>query len=640
MRSFFKGYKNILLHGRFPDQMIAWLIIVVLIITAGVCTFKALTNEIREIPASQFIVELDANNIAKMDICSVDGSAEGEFREEVDGFKKFVTSLPEKSDVLTQVYLDNLNKSRAVDGGEDYVPLEYTFAKQSQLTGALLTVVTFIIEFGLIILLFSWILKRNGGGGLLPMGGGSAIVKAEIPNTTFEDVAGVPEAIEEVSEIVTFLKDPDIYNRVGAKFPKGVLMHGNPGSGKTLLARALAGEAGVPFIHASGSDFVEMYVGVGAKRVRELFAKAKKVAPSILFIDEIDAVGTDRDGANFANSEHLQTINALLSEMDGFDNTDAVIVIGATNRLEALDKALIRPGRFDRLVTVDMPAKDGRIEILQHYAQDKLFAEEIDFNKLATHTYGFSGAQLESVMNQAATLAARRAYENDTEPQITMEDLDEGISRVISGPAMKSKQMSLKEKRETAYHEAGHAVVQYLLPDCDDVQKISIVSRNMPGVGTALGYVQSYSEEDEYVTTAAKCRAEIAALLAGRCSEKHFCGIESAGASNDLERASKLAYNMVDKFAFDHKWEDVNYHSFRVEVKDNKTSLNKASNERLKEIDTVVDSILDAGYNEAERIISKNEDKIEVIVDTLMKEETIDGDEIKKIMEGEKDNED
>lgn len=205
-----------------------------LIVTAGVCTFKALTNEIREIPASQFIVELDANNIAKMDICSVDGSAEGEFREEVDGFKKFVTSLPEKSDVLTQVYLDNLNKSRAVDGGEDYVPLEYTFTKQSQLTGALLTVVTFIIEFGLIILLFSWILKRNGGGGLLPMGGGSAIVKAEIPDTTFEDVAGVPEAIEEVSEIVTFLKDPDIYNRVGAKFPKGVLMHGNPGSGKAL----------------------------------------------------------------------------------------------------------------------------------------------------------------------------------------------------------------------------------------------------------------------------------------------------------------------------------------------------------------------------------------------------------------------
>lgn len=405
----------------------------------------------------------------------------------------------------------------------------------------------------------------------------------------------------------------------------------------TLLARALAGEAGVPFIHASGSDFVEMYVGVGAKRVREMFSKAKKMAPSILFIDEIDAVGTNRDRGEFANSEHLQTINALLSEMDGFDNTDAVIVIGATNRLDALDPALIRPGRFDRLVTVDMPAKDGRVEILQHYAQGKAFADEINFDKLAAHTYGFSGAQLEAVMNQAATLAARRAYEDKSEPLITMEDLDEGISRVISGPAMKSKKMNDEEKRETAYHEAGHAVVQYLLPDCDDVQKISIVSRNMPGVGTALGYVQSYSEEDEYVTTAAKCRAEIAALLAGRCSEKMFCEIESAGASNDLERASKLAYHMVDKFAFEYKRGGVvDYNNLRVEVKDDKTSLIKAGPDRLNEIDNVVSSILRDGYITASEILVNNMNKVSEIVDTLMKEETIDADKIKEIMEGNK----
>ena len=398
----------------------------------------------------------------------------------------------------------------------------------------------------------------------------------------------------------------------------------------TLLARALAGEAGVNFLSASGSDFVKIYVGQGAKRVRELFAKARKVQPCIVFIDEIDAVGGNRDAGMGMHDEHLQTINALLAEMDGFKKSDRVIVLAATNRGGALDPALVRPGRFDRIVSIDTPAKEGRKEILQHYAQERRFVAPVDFDKLAAHTYGFSGAQLENVINQAATLAARRAIEQNTEPLITEDDLEEGIARTISGPAMKSKKMNDEEKKQVAYHEAGHAVVQYLLPECDPVQKISIVSRHIPSVGTAMGYVQSYSEEDSYITTAAELHSELASLMAGRCSEKLYCGIESAGASDDLRKASKIAYSMVDKFAF----ESVNGQqlSWRVYVQPESAGIPTASQKRLEFIDNQVDAILDKAYDTAYRIVSSHRKDVERIVAVLLEEETIDADRIKEIM--------
>lgn len=627
---FVKSFINILLHGKIVDKVIAWGILVALALFIGMGTKFIVEDKAADIPASTFFIELDNDNIAEMKICHSDGSVSGQYREEVDGYKKFETVVPANSNVLTQVYLDDLNRSRQVQR-DDYETLEYTFNKQSQLGTLISSLLMFIVEFIVIVGLFVWLLKRNGGGSLFGVND-SKNFKMDIPKTTFADVAGIPEAIEEVSEVVTFLKDPKQYDHIGAKFPKGILLQGPGGCGKTLLARALAGEAGVPFIHVSGSDFVEIYVGTGAKRIRQLFAAAKKEKVAIIFIDEIDAIGTDRDSGVVGDSEHLQTINALLSEMDGFEVNDGVIVIAATNRADSLDKALIRPGRFDRIISVDVPAKEGRIEILQHYSQNKKFAEDIDFDKLAKHTYGFSGAQLENVMNQAATLAARRSVEKREESAITMKDLDEGISRTISGPAMKSKKMSDKERRETAYHEAGHAIVQYILPDCDEVQKISIVSRYMPGVGMALGYVQSYNEEDTYVTTADKCRAEISSLLAGRVSEKYFCGIESAGASNDLERASELAYNMVDKFGFSNN-HGLKHNNLRVEVRDRKSSLIKAGNKRLDFIDKQVENILNEQYIEAENIINKYKHKVEKVAKELIKNEVIDSTEIKNIME-------
>ena len=319
--------------------------------------------------------------------------------------------------------------------------------------------------------------------------------------------------------------------------------------------------------------------------------------------------------------------------MDGFDNSDNILVIAATNRGDTLDDALLRPGRFDRIITIDLPTKEGRAEILQHYAVNRPFAEPIDFMTLAAHTYGFSGAQLKSVMNQSSTLAARRAIrEGQSSPLITAEDLEEAISRVISGPAMKSRRMNDTERRQVAYHEAGHAVVQYLLPECDDVQKISIVSRNMPGQGAAMGYVQTYSEDDKYIMTAAQCRAQLAALLAGRAAERHFCGIETAGASDDLKRASSLAYRMYDEYAFTPLGMNGDRGTLRVRVVAARKYITSESREDM--LDARMEEELGHAYGEASRIVTENTAKIELIVSKLLENETIDADEIKAIMEG------
>ena len=621
---FFKGFAHILSKGKTRDKVIGWIIVAMALFFIGSWVFGALSPDTpKSVNASELITQLENGNVEEMHISNIDGSVDGKFKEpNEDGITAFKSEVPERSEAFTERYL------AAAD-------VDYDFRKPSALVALLENLLLIIVQVGLIVIAMAWLLNMSGAGLMegLPFGNSSMELKSEIPDASFDDVAGLPEAIEEVSEIVAFLKDGEKYQQAGADFPKGILMSGPPGCGKTLLARCLAGEAGVPFLQVSGSDFVEMYVGVGAKRVRAIFEKAREVQPSILFIDEIDAIGGSRDESQGTHDERLQTLNQLLKEMDGFDKKSQVIVIAATNRAQALDRALIRPGRFDRTITVDTPAKEGRIEILKHYAQGRPFAEQVDFEQLAAHTYGFSGAELANVMNQAATLAARRSIEDGSDPMITKADLDEGISRTIAGPAMKSKQMNDEEKRQVAYHEAGHALVQYLLPDCDEVQKISIVSRHMPDVGMAMGYVQSYSEEDSYVTTSAEMTSEIAALLAGRCSEKMYCNIESAGAYDDLMKASRMAYEMVDTCAFNIENKDKP--PLRVAVRDKGTGFIKASEKRLEYVDEQVDVILERGYATAKRLLAANRRKIETIVSVLLDEEVIDADRIRKIMEDE-----
>lgn len=617
----FKTYIQILRDGNNRDRFIAWLIIVLLFLFIGNGIWQQISpNKEQYITTSEFVQQLDAGNVAELHISNSDGTVNGTLNTATEeGILNFSSHVPEKSETFTEKYLASTGA-------------EWDYSKQPAWISTLSTLLLYVIQIaligGLFIILFRAQTGSGGFAGLL--GGDEDDFVTDIPNVSFDDVAGIPEAIEEVSELVTFLKSPDVYDAAGAKCPRGILLEGDPGCGKTLLARALAGEAGVNFIATSGSDFVKLYVGQGARKVRELFTLARKNQPAIVFIDEIDAVGGNRDGGTGMHDEYLQTINALLKEMDGFKQNDHVIVMAATNRSSSLDPALIRPGRFDRIITVDTPAKDGRIAILKHYAQGRPFAELVDFDRLAKHTYGFSGAELESVINQAATLAARRATAEGTSPMITKEDLDEGISRVLSGPAMKSKKLSDEEKRQVAYHEAGHAIVQYLLPECDPVQKISIVSRRIPRVGMALGYVQSYSETDSYVTTSSKLHAELASLMAGRCSETINCGIESAGASDDLRKASKIAYDMVDRYAF--KSPSGEQESWRVEVASS-NGFSKSSEARLRQIDERVENILNRAYETSKRIVTQHRHEIDGIVKVLLEEETIDSERIGEIIE-------
>ena len=447
------------------------------------------------------------------------------------------------------------------------------------------------------------------------------------PKVKFSDVAGIDEAVEELQEVRDFLAEPERYHKMGAKIPHGVLLVGPPGCGKTLLAKAVAGEAGVPFFSISGSDFVEMFVGVGASRVRDLFKQAKDASPAIIFIDEIDAVGRQRGaGVGGSHDEREQTLNQMLVEMDGFEDNSAVILIAATNRPDILDPALLRPGRFDRQVTVDRPDVKGREQILRVHAANKPLRGEVDFARLAKLTPGFTGADLANLMNESALLAARRHKST-----IGMTEVEEAMERVIAGPEKKGRVMTESERRTIAYHESGHALVGHLLENADPVHKISIIAR-----GQALGYTLSLPEEDHFLETRSSMLDDLAVFLGGRTAEELFCDDITTGASNDLERATKMAREMVTRYGMSEALGTQVYGEAQHEVFLGRDYANHQdlSAETTKRIDDEVERIMREAHERARAILEEHADRMHQMAAVLLAEETVEGDEMLALLDG------
>ncbi|MGL4452146.1 MAG: ATP-dependent zinc metalloprotease FtsH [Sarcina sp.] len=469
--------------------------------------------------------------------------------------------------------------------------------------------------------------QSQGGGSKGAMNFGQSKAKMATPDSqkvNFKDVAGAKEEKEELEEVVDFLKDPKKYTDMGARIPKGVLLVGPPGTGKTLLAKAVAGEAGVPFFSISGSDFVEMFVGVGASRVRSLFEQAKKNAPCIIFIDEIDAVGRQR-GAGFGggHDEREQTLNQLLVEMDGFGANEGIIMVAATNRPDILDPALLRPGRFDRQIVVGAPDVEGRKEILNVHVRNKVLDESVDLNVLAKRTPGFTGADIENLTNEAALLAVRKFKK-----AIDMEDMEEAITRVIAGPEKKSKVISEYDKKLTAYHEAGHAVVMRSLPNPDPVHEISIIPRGMAG-----GYTMSLPEEDRSYTSKKKLKSDMVGLLGGRIAEKLILDDISTGAKNDIDRVSSIARAMVMQYGMSDVVGTISFGDNNGEVflgRDIGKSRN-ISEETSALLDREVKIFVDEAYESCEKLLRENMDKLHAVAEVLMEKEKIDAQEFERI---------
>ena len=510
--------------------------------------------------------------------------------------------------------LDALIQSQYEDGVlEDYNYLPASNAPSWQ------TVVLYVLLAGVLIVLVVSLIQRAQGGGQNSLGqftrANTRVGDDNQKKVTFDDVAGADEEKAELQEIVDFLRDPAKFTRLGARIPKGILLEGPPGTGKTLLARAVAGEAGVQFLSISGSDFVELYVGVGAGRVRDLFAQAKKIAPCIVFIDEIDAVGRRRGaGMGGGHDEREQTLNQLLVEMDGFGKNEGVIVLAATNRRDILDPALLRPGRFDRQIYVGTPDWHGREAILRIHAKDKPLAEDVDLGKLAKATAGFTGADLENLLNEAALLAARRSR-----PVLTHRDLEDAMMKVIAGPEKRSHTVSAHERRLTAIHEAGHAVAIYHLPTHDPVHQISIIPR-----GGAGGMTVSLSEDDQSYLSRNEMFEQIVSLLGGRVAEQLCMDDISTGASSDIRRASDIARDMVSKYGMSPRLGTVAYGSDGEIFVGRDYEKSKSYSERVAgEIDDEVKSLIDQAYRRCTEILQANQAKVEQIAAYLLEHETM-----------------
>lgn len=532
---------------------------------------------------------------------------------------KMITELPHENEARSQ--FQTLLRENKVKFG-----IEKPFLSDTVMS----VIFTVLMPVGLLVVLWVVFMRQAQAGGNQAMAFGRSRAKRlneNVPKITFEDVAGVEEAKEELQEVVEFLKNAKKYQEMGAKIPKGVLLLGPPGCGKTLLARAIAGEAGVPFFHISGSDFVEMFVGVGASRVRDLFDTAKANRPALIFIDEIDAVGRQRGaGLGGGHDEREQTLNQLLVEMDGFDPNAGVILIAATNRPDVLDPALLRPGRFDRRVIVDNPDARGREAILKVHVRGKPLADGVDLEALARRTPGFSGADLANLVNESALLAVRR-----NKKQIFNTEFEDSIDRVIAGPERKSRLISGKEKEMVAYHEVGHAIVSELLPNADPVHKVSILPRGM-----ALGYTVQLPTQDKYLTTKSELLDRIAGLLGGRVAEQLVYNEISTGAGNDLERATELVRAMVCEYGMSENIGPLTLgrrHGNPFLGRDLMEDRNYSEN-MAQIIDQEVRSIIEDGYERARKILVENREMMDAIVKVLLEKETLEREQFEALMEG------
>ncbi|MEG0005373.1 MAG: ATP-dependent zinc metalloprotease FtsH [Clostridium sp.] len=597
-------------------SLMAWIFIIAALVIA-VSLYSNAAPKKTKIGYSSLVTKMDKGEVKKLVVSLEDLQVSGELN---DG-TKFISTLGSSTEFQKIITDYNRTHDKKVDV-EFIAPTQYPIWL-SLLPNLLL--ILMMVGF-----LFFFMQQSQGGGGKGVMNFGKSKAKLATNDkrkVTFKDVAGADEEKVELQEVVDFLKHPKKYIELGARIPKGVLLVGPPGTGKTLIAKAVAGEAGVPFFSISGSDFVEMFVGVGASRVRDLFENAKKNAPCIVFIDEIDAVGRQRGaGLGGGHDEREQTLNQLLVEMDGFGVNEGIIMIAATNRPDILDPALLRPGRFDRQVVVNAPDVKGREEILKVHSKNKPLSNKVDLAVLAKRTPGFTGADLENLMNEAALLAVRRGKK-----RIGMNELEEAITRVIAGPEKKSRVMSDKEKKLTAYHEAGHAIVMRLIPNCDPVHEISIIPR-----GRAGGYTLSLPQEDRNYATKGDLKAQIAGLLGGRVAEKIVLDDISTGASNDIHRATRIAREMVTKYGMSDNLGPIEFGEDQGEVFLGR-DFNKSRNYSeviASKVDEEIKAFVIEGYNKAETLLRENIDTLHRVSEALLEREKLEADEFEAIFNG------
>ena len=576
---------------------------IVLVIVAVALTIYVVTTNKKddntEIAYTELIREIGDGNVEKVEMTTGSTTVKVKLKDETDERSCIVPN--------TQAFVE-LIQSKVEDGNN----IELNQKKPNLFVTIFSNLFTLLPTI-LLVILFVMLFKLQG------LGDKSKVYDAETTKSkiTFDDVAGLDEEKQEMIEIVDFLKNPDKFYEMGAKIPRGVLLCGKPGTGKTLIAKAIAGEANVPFISMSGSEFIEMFAGLGASRVRKLFEKAKKIAPCIVFIDEIDAVGSRRTSGSGAESENNQTLNQLLVEMDGFDTEETIIVLAATNRPEMLDKALLRPGRFDRQINIALPDLNGREAILKIHAKDKKLSDDVDLRNIAEDTAGFSGAELANILNEAAIIATKRKHED-----IEDDDIEEATKKVTVGLEKRQRVISEKDKRLTAYHEAGHAVVSRYLPTQTNVKEISIIPR-----GVAGGYTMYKSDEDKYYISKTEMQEKLIALLGGRAAEKLVLDDISTGASNDIEVATQIARDMVTKYGMSDSLGPIDFQGKEP------YEMQMFGENIGDKIGGEVKALIDTAYNDAITLLKEHRDKLDMIANTLLEKEKINEQDFKKFFE-------
>ena len=574
-------------------------VLVSIVIIAFALFNKNNNSEDKEISYTELITKIDQNAVEKIEMTVGSTSIKVKLKNEEEEKNAIVPS----TQAFVELIQEKVQEGNTIDLKQN--PVNPLLTISDTIFSLLPTI--------MIVILFILIFKMQGLGDK----GKVYDAESEKTNITFKDVAGLDEEKTELIEIVDFLKEPKKFKEMGAKIPRGILLYGKPGTGKTLIAKAIAGEARVPFISMSGSEFIEMFAGLGASRVRKLFEKAKKISPCIVFIDEIDAIGSRRTGGSGAESENNQTLNQLLVEMDGFNTDETVIVLAATNRPEMLDKALLRPGRFDRQITIAAPDARGREEILKIHSKNKPLGDDISLKEIATDTAGFTGAELANVLNEAAIIATTREHK-----KIVMDDLEEAVKKVTVGLQKNSRVISDKDKKLTAYHEAGHAIVSKYLETQQDVKEVSIIPRGLAG-----GYTMYKTNEDKYYISKTEMEEKLVALLGGRAAEKIALDDISTGASNDIEVATQVAKDMVKKYGMSNRVGPIN-----LETKE-QYELQAFGNSVEDVIGVEVKELIDTAYQRAQELIKEHMDKLHAVAEKLLEKETITAEEFEKIFD-------